>query len=329
VPSEPIPAAEPIDAVISWVDGNDPAHAARREAAMASAPRSWTAIPGGKAGTRFADSGELAMCVGGIRRHMPWVRTIHVLCDAQVPAFLATEAERARWGVRLVDHAHLFRGYEWALPTFNSRTIETTLHRIEGLSERFVYFNDDMLVMRDSGPEEFFLDDGVVLRGKWLPLRRFGRARMLLSALANRLAALRGQVRSVAVLAKYRAAQLAGFTDTYLDAPHCPYPIRRSTLAAYFDANPAVFERNIRYKFRDMDQFVTAPLSHHLEIARGTYRHCPDDDYVLVCFNRDSPVKIEAGIARIESREPRFACLQGFERATPRQRERLLAVLGP
>jgi hypothetical protein len=316
----------PIDVVVSWVDGNDPVHAAKRHAARAGAQLTATAIPGGKAATRFADSGELALCLGAIRRHCPWVRTIHLVTDAQVPAFL-TAPEQVRLGVRIVDHTHLFRGHEWALPTFNSRTIETALHRIDGLSERFVYFNDDVIVLRPTPPEEFFAANGPVLRGEWRPLPRFGRLRTLLSSIANHVAAWRGVVRSTAVLAKYRAAQAAGFRDRYLDAPHVPHPLRRATLGGFFDAHPDLFAKNIRYRFRDMDQFVPCPLANHLEIAAGTWVHSPAHDYLLVCFNRDTPETIEAGIAALEAGGCRFLCLQGFERATPAQRARVLAAL--
>lgn len=317
-----------IDAVVSWVDGSDPKHAAKRRAAMAGASLpSATSIPGGKDGTRFAATGEVEYCILGIRRHCPWIRTIHVVTDEQTPGFLTPERQR-ELGVRMVDHKHVFRGYEWALPVFNSRAIETTLHRIDGLAERFVYFNDDVFVLRDTGPEEFFEKDGVVLRGEWRALKTFGRMRTLISSLANHVALrLFGVVRSVAVLAQIRAAQLAGMKGRFLEAPHVPFPIRRDTLADFFARHPAVFEKNIGFRFRDMEQFVTAPLAQHLEIAAGRFRHSQAKDYVLICFNRDSAEAIERKISEVESSAPRFLCLQGLERATPSQRSRLHAVL--
>jgi hypothetical protein len=134
-------------------------------------------------------------------------------------------------------------------------------------------------------------------------------------------------VRSVAVLAQYRAAQLAGFSDRFLDAPHTPYPMRRSVLSSFFEAHPEVFERNIRYRFRDMDQFVTAPLARHLEIARGSFLHRTGQDYLLICFNRDPPAMIETKLQQLEAGGTRFLCLQGLENAGSGQRARLLAVL--
>ena len=44
------------------------------------------------------------------------------------------------------------------LPTFNSHTIELNFHRIPGLSEQFVYFNDDMFLLQQVSPGQFFRD---------------------------------------------------------------------------------------------------------------------------------------------------------------------------
>lgn len=45
------------------------------------------------------------------------------------------------------------------LPTFNSHPIELHLHRISGLSEKFVYFNDDMFIIKKMHPNNFFRND--------------------------------------------------------------------------------------------------------------------------------------------------------------------------
>jgi hypothetical protein len=42
------------------------------------------------------------------------------------------------------------------LPTFSSHPIELNMHRIRGLSEQFVYFNDDTFIINKMEPEDFF-----------------------------------------------------------------------------------------------------------------------------------------------------------------------------
>jgi hypothetical protein len=85
----------------------------------------------------------------------------------QVPA--AIDRRRAELdNIRIVDHREIFRGYERLLPTFNSLAIESMLWRIEGLADRFLYFNDDMMLVASVEPTDFFSIDGKVkLRGSW------------------------------------------------------------------------------------------------------------------------------------------------------------------
>ena len=45
------------------------------------------------------------------------------------------------------------------LPTFNSHAIEWNMHRIPGLAENFVYFNDDMFLIKKVRPEQYFKND--------------------------------------------------------------------------------------------------------------------------------------------------------------------------
>jgi Stealth protein CR2, conserved region 2 len=87
--------------------------------------------------------------------------------DNQVPGAIdRRKAERDN--IRIVDHREIFRGYEQLLPTFNSYAIECMLWRIEGLADRFLYFNDDMMLVGPVEPTDFFSNDGkVILRGRW------------------------------------------------------------------------------------------------------------------------------------------------------------------
>lgn len=320
-------AIEPIDAVVTWVDGGDARHVAKRNGELAKLSRmSPTAIPGGRSETRFSDNGELQYSIASIRSFMPWIRTIFLLTDDQRPGF-ATASFCERHDVRVVDHTEVFRGHEEALPTFNSQSIETAMHRIRGLADRFVYFNDDVFVLAPTGPEQFFDGNRIILRGDWAPLPRFGPARMLLSSAFNHVASWLGIVRSMAVLPQYRAAQLAGFSDRVLLAPHTPHPLRKRTLRDYFDLNPRAFSENIRHKFRDMQQFVPVGLANHLELASGTAVHSPKKDHALICFNRDSDTTLERKLDALEAGTDRFLCVQGLENAKPEFQSRVMRFL--
>jgi hypothetical protein len=158
---------DPVDVVIAWVDGSDPKHRAKRKRYLAD--------PGGNAKPervatderRFSDNDEIRFCLRSVYNYAPWVRMIWLVTDDQVPAAIdRRRAERAN--IRIVDHREIFRGYEQLLPTFNSLAIETMLWRIEGLADRFLYFNDDTMLVGPVEPTHFFSDDGKVnLRGRW------------------------------------------------------------------------------------------------------------------------------------------------------------------
>ena len=77
--------------------------------------------------------------------------------------FLVTAGQRPSWladdeRITLVDHRDILPAD--ALPTFNSQAIETSLHRIPGLAEHFVYVNDDVFLGRPTRPELFFSPGG-------------------------------------------------------------------------------------------------------------------------------------------------------------------------
>ncbi|WP_173488369.1 stealth family protein [Aliiroseovarius sp. xm-v-204] len=155
-----------MDAVITWVDGNDPDHKAKRLAYQGKQTKLHTAAT---SDTRFDSQNEVYFCIASILKYAPFIRTIHVVTDNQSPAFLkrfSDEGLCAPDRIRLVDHREIFRGHEDVLPTFNSNSIEAMLCNVEGLAEYFVYFNDDVFVNCPLSEEDFFCAGHPVIRGQ-------------------------------------------------------------------------------------------------------------------------------------------------------------------
>jgi len=138
--------AEGIDAVYAWIDGGDPAVAAelRRYAGPAAA-----------ISNRYRNNGELRYSLRSLLRHAPWVRCIHILTNGQKPRWLDCSHPR----IHLVTHAEVFPEPQ-CLPVFNAVAIEACMHRIPGLSRRFLYMNDDFFLCRDVTPGDFFFENG-------------------------------------------------------------------------------------------------------------------------------------------------------------------------
>ncbi|MFO8030204.1 MAG: stealth family protein [Cyclonatronaceae bacterium] len=317
-----------IDAVITWVDGKDPVHQKKRMRAMDKdvpdrSPLSLVRIDD----TRFLDNGELRFCIASIRKFAPWIRNIYLVTDEQVPAFLTPEVQR-RQRVRLVNHSEIFAGHEWALPTFNSRTIETALWRIPGLADRFIYFNDDFVLTAPVQPGDFFHGESVVARGRWQRMASYGHFRLFVNLMVNYLAkAVLGITRTMHLLLQIRSAQLAGFTRTYFRVEHVPHPVHKPVLQSFFNENQELFERNIQYRFRDTAQFSAIYLGYHLKMDRSEAVIRKPDDVLMVHGEMDPRRRLERKIRKIERQEVRFVSLQGLERMDERQRKRLEEML--
>lgn len=131
----------PIDFVVTWVDGSDPAWLGERarytEAGDASIER-------------FRDWDMMRYWFRGIERFASWVRKIHFVTWGHMPSWLNVSHPR----LHVVRHSE-FIPSEY-LPTFSSHTIEWNVHRIEGLAERFVLFNDDTFLVRPTRRKDFF-----------------------------------------------------------------------------------------------------------------------------------------------------------------------------
>lgn len=135
-----------IDFVIIWVDGND------MEWRKEKAKYDGSEINLDDSDIRYRDWDNLQYWFRGIEKFTPWVNKIHFVTWGHLPEWLDTTNPK----LNIVNHKdYIPADY---LPTFNSHTIELNLHRIEGLAEQFVYFNDDMFITNYMKPEDFFRD---------------------------------------------------------------------------------------------------------------------------------------------------------------------------
>lgn len=141
-----------IDFVIAWVDGGDPAWQAAKKNCERQIGLAATTDDVDDREERYRDWDNLRYWFRGVERFAPWVRTIHFVTWGHLPPWLNTEHPK----LHIVNHADYIP--QQFLPTFNSHTIEWNFHRIPGLNEQFVYFNDDMFLLRPIKPEAFFRD---------------------------------------------------------------------------------------------------------------------------------------------------------------------------
>ena len=136
-----------MDAVITYVDGNDPVWKQDYEKT--------TNVPVME--KRFRDWGTLKYLLRGIETKMPFIRNVYLVVShpSQVPEW----ADREQ--LKIVLHKDIIPAE--FLPTFNCNPIEMHLHRIPGMDEEYIYFNDDMFPVGDCRPTDFFRDGRPVI----------------------------------------------------------------------------------------------------------------------------------------------------------------------
>ncbi len=134
-----------IDIVLPWVDPNDPAwqKEKRKYSKTVNAEEDAREI-------RFRDWNNLKYVFRSIEKCAPWVNKIHFVTCGQTPEWLNVNHPK----LHPVSHKDYIP--EEYLPTFSSHVIELNMHRIPELSERFIYFNDDMFLLRPVEPTDFF-----------------------------------------------------------------------------------------------------------------------------------------------------------------------------
>lgn len=133
----------PIDIVIPWVDGSDPVWQAEHNKYTADRNSD-------NSSARYRDWDTFRYWWRSIEQYAPWVRTIHFVTFGHLPQWLDTTNPK----LHIVNHKDYIP--EEFLPTFSSHTIELNMHRIPGLAEHFIYFNDDVYLTAPTRPEDFF-----------------------------------------------------------------------------------------------------------------------------------------------------------------------------
>lgn len=101
--------------------------------------------------SRFADNQELRYSLRSIETFAPWVRQIFIVTNGQIPSWLNLDNPR----IKIVTHAEIFANKSH-LPTFSSPAIESHLHKIPGLSKKFIYLNDDVMFGEEVWPDDFY-----------------------------------------------------------------------------------------------------------------------------------------------------------------------------
>lgn len=333
---------EPIDFVITWVDGNDPAwQKEKREFLQKSL------APGEEVDDRpqrYREWDNLRYWFRGVEQYANWVHKIYFVTWGHVPSWLNLDNPK----LEIINHKDYMPAE--GLPTYNSNALEINLHRIEELSEHFVCFNDDFFVVKPVQPTDFF-KNGLPCDNAVLNVHCYSEAVQWHF----------GYEQAVGVINKYfnfkqsikdnfwkwfspknglaknlRTAVLLGcprFPGIWQH--HAPWVFRKSVFNTVWEKEPEKFEETTRHHFRDKLDMTLATmkawqlasgefmprdvhLSHSYMIQHGQSR--AEEVANAIKYQKFPIITVNDGeLTEEEFTEAKAAILQAFDQILPQK----------
>lgn len=263
-----------IDIVIPWVDGSDPEWLKRKSKFLLSSGESNYIDSSCE---RYRDWDILKYWFRCVERNLPWVRKIHFITDGHIPLWLNVEHEK----INVVNHRDYMKGSN--LPVFSSHPIEVNMHRIKGLSEHFIYFNDDFFPVSPLLESDFFQNgmpcDMAVLNAI------SGKDRVMMNILVNNIALINSVFDKKNIIKKYKNKwfNLSTYKHSYRNLllmpwrnftgfyeHHMPQPFLKSTFSSVWKTFPVELDKVSNSKFRastDINQY----LFRHWQLCSGNF----------------------------------------------------------
>ncbi len=310
----------PIDFVVTWVDGSDPA---------------WQKAKAGRLGLQYDENGNgigryrdwstFRYWFRAVEAYAPWVRYVHLVTWGHVPAWLEQECPK----LKIVRHEEFIP--EEYLPTFNCNPIELNLFRIPNLSEHFVYFNDDQLLAHPVQPEDFFVNGKPVHTAAAIPyVNRDNEIPYHLFYNTYGVANKHNNVHDCIEkhLEKWFSWKLRPFWKYNLDAwrnwglssmyfTHMGAPFCKSSMAAAWDKYAKECDATCRYPLRDIHQ-ITHQIFSIEDILNGNFEPSRPDWGQCILID-DIPAIRKA----YESRTGKMICLFDRDNLSEEEVERI------
>ena len=296
---------EKIDAVITWVDGSEPNYKLKLEENLKNKKI---------INRQYTQANEIDFCVASIIKFAPFVRKIFIVTDKQKPKFSGIRHMVSLEKIEIIDHEEIFRDNLDCMPSFNIRSIDALLFKIKNLSDKFIYFNDDMFLIKETTKEDWFKDNKAVLTGSWAKTYN----KHLIKTISHKIKNLLN-IRPSFNAAQSKAANIVGFHNRYFKSFHCGRPQIKSVIKDFYDKNPQRLTNQIRYKFRDGRQYMPYSLCWHLLIKENLYVESSTNKLVEINKSRNlSAIKLENILKSIDSKaEVKFLNIQDLNMAEP------------
>lgn len=264
---------EKIDIVVLWVDGSDEKWLDEK--------RKYSPVKSDAGQNRYRDWGLMKYWFRGIDKFAPWVNKVFFVTYGHLPDFLNVDFPK----LEIVRHDEFIP--QKYLPTFNAHTIELNLHRIKGLSEQFIYFNDDMFLCMPVEKSTFFkkglpCEEGVeggsstpgdgnlyyhiLLNDIDLINRNFDKHEVMREHFFKYFN-IRYGIDNLRTLCLFPWKKYAGFKNS-----HLPSAYRKSVLEELWEKEEKILDKTCAHKFRNIED-VNQYVFRYWQLVTGKF--CP------------------------------------------------------
>lgn len=307
-----------VDIVIAWVDGNDLELKRKRHKFLTGEDAS-DAI----SDTRFASNDEIYYNIASILKYVPFAGHIYVVTDNQRPEWIDQFARQGLCPadkIRVVDHKEIFRGYEQYLPTFNTRSIESMLWNIQGLSDYFIYLNDDFFFNAEAQLTDFLDGNQLIIHGHWqssFALKAKLKYRQFLNKQFGK------PLQPKHMIAQMLSADRVGFKKEFFEIHHYPHIVDRHILKDYLLSQPQLLETQIKFKFRSIEQINPITLMNHLKIRQQ--QAILKQDLALAYLKNEN--SLTAFLSAIDNPQIKYGCMQSLDQFDQNHAQQIASAL--
>jgi hypothetical protein len=135
-----------IDFVFIYVNGSDQKHIEKKNNYMNDNNKKYNK------NIRYENIDEIKYSVNSIIKNLKWINKIYIVTDEQIPPINDILISTGK--VVIIDHKQIIPS-EY-LPTFYSDVIESYIYKIPGLSDFFLYGNDDCFCLSKMKYSDFY-----------------------------------------------------------------------------------------------------------------------------------------------------------------------------
>lgn len=262
----------PIDIVIPWVDGSDPEWIKEYNKYIVTEEK----IKIDSSSNRYRDYGLLKYWFRGIEKFAPWVRTVHFVTCGQKPDWLNLNNPKLHW----IKHSDYIPS-EY-LPVFSSHPIELMMHKIPGLAEHFIYFNDDLFLIAPVD-ESFYFRKGLPCDSAALniipcsdimghivlndldEINKYFSTRSVVSTNFSKWITPKNGLLNLRTLFLLPWSRFSGFYD-----PHFAQPYTKSVLEEVWENCSSILNNTMKSRFRSMSD-VNQWLFRYWQLCKGHF----------------------------------------------------------